>query len=377
MCDSLTAIFTDTSYIPSPETYFTTKWVFDDDAAVTGTTASKLFDTTGKYFFSIEIITENRCRDTLVDSLFVGPYPEASFSVDDACFSDTSLFNNTTTITAGTVDSFLWELGDGTQSSATNPYHYYGSAGTYTVSLTAVSDGGCSSSFVDSLFKRPFFDVSFSYNDTCFGNGNVFTNTTVIDAGGFSDTTWYTSEPDTAKTYNLSKAFNSPGTYDVTLIMVQDTVCSDTFTTSVDIHPLVVPNFSATQFCMYDSTSFTDLSSLSSGTYTVDWDFDNGLTSDLSNPKTAYTTPGNKNIHLETTTSEGCVTDTTISIFITNPVVDSLRMEDQCLNETQVIEPYLSHGLDTFLTFYYGLDGTSQIDSVFTFYTNRYWQGSC
>ncbi len=38
------------------------------------------------------------------------------------------------------VDSYLWDFGDGNTSVSQNPVHTYGSSGTYTVSLTAMSD---------------------------------------------------------------------------------------------------------------------------------------------------------------------------------------------------------------------------------------------
>ncbi|MCP3914509.1 MAG: PKD domain-containing protein, partial [bacterium] len=43
---------------------------------------------------------------------------------------------------AGTITSRLWNFGDGTTSSATNPAHLYTSPGTYTVSLTVSGPGG-------------------------------------------------------------------------------------------------------------------------------------------------------------------------------------------------------------------------------------------
>ena len=45
---------------------------------------------------------------------------------------------------ASGASSFLWEFGDGTTSSAANPYHVYTNPGVYTVSLTTwMPNGGC------------------------------------------------------------------------------------------------------------------------------------------------------------------------------------------------------------------------------------------
>jgi uncharacterized membrane protein len=40
------------------------------------------------------------------------------------------------------ADTYLWEFGDGTTSSSSNPTHQYQNAGTYTVKLTAYNKGG-------------------------------------------------------------------------------------------------------------------------------------------------------------------------------------------------------------------------------------------
>lgn len=44
--------------------------------------------------------------------------------------------------TVGTVSGYSWNFGDGTTSNQQNPIHSYGSAGNYTVSLTATGPGG-------------------------------------------------------------------------------------------------------------------------------------------------------------------------------------------------------------------------------------------
>ena len=43
--------------------------------------------------------------------------------------------------------SYLWDFGDGTTSTAANPTHVYGSAGTYTVKLLAITNG-CTVEFI-------------------------------------------------------------------------------------------------------------------------------------------------------------------------------------------------------------------------------------
>src|SRR6185436_14105135 len=47
-----------------------------------------------------------------------------------------------TNLTSGTAGTYLWNFGDGTTSSATNPSHTYTNSGLFTVSLRSSGIGG-------------------------------------------------------------------------------------------------------------------------------------------------------------------------------------------------------------------------------------------
>ncbi|PHS19195.1 MAG: hypothetical protein COA86_05925 [Kangiella sp.] len=64
--------------------------------------------------------------------------PNASFSI--LIDGVTINLTNTSTDTDGTVESFVWDFGDGNTSTAQNPSHTYSSGGTFTVSLTVTDN---------------------------------------------------------------------------------------------------------------------------------------------------------------------------------------------------------------------------------------------
>lgn len=47
-----------------------------------------------------------------------------------------------TDLSVGTVESWLWDFGDGQTSMIQNPTHVYSAAGAYTVALTVTGPGG-------------------------------------------------------------------------------------------------------------------------------------------------------------------------------------------------------------------------------------------
>lgn len=70
---------------------------------------------------------------TFIQSLFL-----FSFSYEFTCLGDETHFLSTN---FETVDSFLWDFGDGITSTETEPNHIYGLPGTYTVTLTKIVNG--------------------------------------------------------------------------------------------------------------------------------------------------------------------------------------------------------------------------------------------
>lgn len=81
---------------------------------------------------------------TQEDLINVGLSPLASFTID--VVADTVFFNNI----SNNADSYLWNFGDGTTSTETNPVHIYTESGEYQVILTATNS--CTSiSFVQNV----------------------------------------------------------------------------------------------------------------------------------------------------------------------------------------------------------------------------------
>lgn len=75
------------------------------------------------------------------------PVANFSYSANDTVLA----FTDTSTDSDGTIASRSWTFGDGTTSTATNPTKTYAKAGTYSVSLTVMDNGGATNTKTQSI----------------------------------------------------------------------------------------------------------------------------------------------------------------------------------------------------------------------------------
>ncbi len=142
-CEPLVVQFTDNS-TPAGQSV---TWNFGDGQTATTTgTATHTYNGNNCFDVTLTVSDANGCSNSLTqpNMICVTERPEASFNVSDASMPVTDpVFQFTNTSTG--ADSYTWNFGDGTNSSAVNTSHTYPQEpGNYTVTLTASSANGCS-----------------------------------------------------------------------------------------------------------------------------------------------------------------------------------------------------------------------------------------
>jgi PKD repeat protein len=125
--------------------------------------------------------------------------------------------------TAGTVNSYHWDFGDGTTSTQENPTHTYSSPGTYSVTLTATGSGDS-----DTEIKNDYITVTvpapvaaFSANPT---SGTAPLPVTFIDSssGSIISRSWSFGDGTSSSAQNPTHTYNNPGIYSVSLTVTGD-----------------------------------------------------------------------------------------------------------------------------------------------------------
>ena len=103
-----------------------------------------------------------------------------------ACISTPIQFNDISSVVApGEIISWNWNFGDGSTSGLENPVHTYGVAGTYTVTLTVTTEGGCTDTYSTVIVMTNGLAIDLTFNEpTCFGFADGSVTVTVLDVTG-------------------------------------------------------------------------------------------------------------------------------------------------------------------------------------------------
>jgi PKD repeat protein len=315
-------------------------WYFGDGDTTSAQNPAHAYSNEGNYTIKLLVSTDDGCIDSTLQNVYIYPDPIADFNINDStqCISGNNFsFTNNSSINAGTI-SHNWDFGDGNVSVAQNTTHAYASLGTYPVRLTVTSDLGC----VDSLTKNVFVQSSpvsgFTINDNtqCLsGNSFVMNNTSSISSGTI-DYIWNFGDGDTSNSQNPAHAYQTSGTYTIKLFASSGDGCSDSITRNVTVYPSANVDFviNDTSQCLNQNQfSFTNNTTVSSGTLSYFWDFGNGSTSTQNSPNHIYTLDNNYYVKLKATTTDGCV-DSLVKLLHVypnpNPAV-SVNDNSQCL----------------------------------------------
>ncbi len=206
----------------------------------------------GTYAAELIVVSNHGCTDSLTKNVTVHPLPTVDFEGPaQGCSPVCVQLINNSAITSGTIDTWVWNFGDGNTSGSQAPNHcWYNdsqtSAENYDVTLTAISNFGC----VDSMTipamvtSYPIPQAIFTYNplETDIYDPEInFIDQSIIA----SQWQWDLGDGTTSTIQNPVHTYADSGTYVVTLYMENTYGCRDTATKNVVIKPtfaIWIPN---------------------------------------------------------------------------------------------------------------------------------------
>ncbi|MEM6272030.1 MAG: PKD domain-containing protein [Bacteroidota bacterium] len=321
-CPPLLVNFTDSSSFD----IVSWQWDFGDGTGSTLQNPGHVYTQAGSYDVTL-IVTNN---DGCIDTLFVpglinldGPNGNFTFAPDTGCTPQLVNFNATATNTA----SYTWDFGDGNVAITTvdSVQHTYTQTGTF-FPILILDDGlGCTFSVIspDSIVidTIPLVDFSVANTTICGIDSAYFTDLTV-STRPITSWFWDFGDGTTDSVQNPVHLYPGPGSYTVTLAVVNSLGCTDTLVRPAEIDILVPPTAAFTPSdtigCLPLLVNYTDNSTGNQPITAWNWDFGTGATSIVQNPSANLTLVGTFPTTLIVTDSAGCM-DTTVRNITVNP----------------------------------------------------------
>jgi len=316
ICLNDTTAFTDLSTITTGGTITNWSWDFGDASPlVTAQNPKHLYLTAGTFNVKLVVTSDVGCKDSITNVITVHPNPTADAGPDfTICFADT--INIGGSPTGNVANTFAWSPITGlSNATLANPDAFPIVTTKYYVTVT---DGnGCFGidSMVVTVNPLPIVDAG---NDVTICEQEE----TQLTATGAINYTW---TPITGlSNATIANPIASPtATTKYFVTGVDGNGCENIDSVTVFVNPRPVALFEADTVCQGAVTTFTDLSTVATGTITDwSWDFGDGVgTSTLASPTYTYGTHGVFNVQLIVTSNLAC-SDT----FNLNIQVDTLPL---------------------------------------------------
>ena len=265
--------------------------------------------------FNVQLSSTNiyGCSDSFINPVTINPVPIAQFNAIqlDTCSlpASYSLVNNST---GAFINS--WDFGDGSNSNSLNLNYAYLNSGTYDITLTTTNQFGCFDSSTKTVNVLPIPNSDFTYNklDSCILPSNYsFTN----NSSSSNTYIWTFDTIANSIQSNPFFTFNSDGIFEIKLLAINNSGCTDSSISFVNVNPIPNADFliDSTIGCQPFNVIFNNNSQNSSF---YNWDFGDGNTASFFNGFYEFQNSGTYIIKLVTEDLIGCKDSTFESINV-------------------------------------------------------------
>lgn len=316
VCAYDTSMFTDNTVYPGTITW---AWNFGDGATDTLQSPTHYYTAFGTYSVVLTTVSDSGCTNTYTVPYEVHPVPAASFTTLDVCRYTPASFTNLSSLAGtGSIDTWLWDFGDGQVGTVQTPTNSYAAPGNYTVTLITISDSLCSDTTTQNIEIYPVPVADFGSGNVCTDAVATFTDlSTITGVDPISTWAWDFGDGVTSTTASTTHIYNPYGTYNVQLTVNSINGCTNVKDTIIVIHPLPVASYTVIDTCIYDSAAFNNTTTLTPGNIVSwSWDFGDGNSSTLKSPSNLYSNYGTYTVDLIALSDSGCTDIGTGSVTI-------------------------------------------------------------
>ncbi len=283
-CATRSISFTDIS-VANSGTVSQWTWNFGDGNTSTQQNPLHPYSTPGTYNVTLQVQNSKGCVSTVTTKpVTINVLPKAGFITPEACINDVGAqFTDTSSVNPGSITGWSWNFGDANAnagnpntSTVQNPTHHYTAPGSYTTTLVAISDKGCTDTvsqtfFVNGSVPVANFTVQGGSNSICSNQSLTIKDGSTVDVGSLIkvEVYWdYTNDPtikltDTdpvpGETYTHTyPEFGTPASKTITIryVAYSGTTCLSSFNQTITLMATPTLQFTAVPPVCEDAASF-------------------------------------------------------------------------------------------------------------------------
>ena len=235
-----TAFDNSASDIAAPDVIVSYDWDFGDGKTQSANNPNHLYTNCGSYIANLTIKSNHNCSSATSRPVLVNCNPIVAFTAPDVCLNLITDFTNNSSIVSGSIATWDWKFGDGGLNGTKSPSYTYLKDGTYTVSLTATSDKGCTASKTIPVKVFPLPVAMFSYiKHTCLGSPTSLKDASTISSGNIGSYDWDLNNDGIVDNHLQNPVLfaTSPGWQKVHLAVLSDHACPGDTVMSYYVNP--------------------------------------------------------------------------------------------------------------------------------------------
>lgn len=281
----------------------------------------------GSIWMSVRRVDEHGMIRTRNVKSRISPTPVVSFGVDLTCLGNTTQFSDSSASLLP-IQSWSWDFGDGSTSSAQHANHVYLDTGFYSVTLEVENQGGCSNIDSQQVYISSYPVANFATTIPCQGQNLELSDISTVAGYSYIDSVlWVINASDTSYGINTEALFLDTGIQSISQIVYTNYGCQDQLDSSIHIQPSPIADITISSTCFGDSVIFTNQTS-SIESYTDLWQFGDGDSSLQYEPQHQYLDTGFYTITYAATSTGQCSDTLESTIRISNQPSYSLHFPE-------------------------------------------------
>ncbi|MBO7134333.1 MAG: PKD domain-containing protein, partial [Bacteroidales bacterium] len=206
------------------------EWDFGDESASSSSrNAVHTYDSIGTYDISLAVTYANRCTTSIDTTITIHELPNASISTHNACIGAETMLEAEISSTDN-IAEYNWQIDSIFNSQEAQPTFVADTIGTFAVSLDIKTEYACSSQTTDSItiYENP--NIMFTQSRD-WGGSPLYVEFENSSEGATSYHWNFGNEGESSQA-NPYFIFTKPGTYEVSLIGINEFGCSSRYTSS-------------------------------------------------------------------------------------------------------------------------------------------------